>query len=229
MKDLKFDMYQYAYMRNRSATDAIITVVEKVKRAVLHGEKAAAVFFDFTDAFGSVNRNHLLIKLRRDFGITGRLFLHIHSFLQDRLARIKFNDFTGDWLQSLFGTSAGTSLGPLLFIIQIHDVPKDIRPKFADDLVTVATGKDIDEIQASLQSNTDLLFDWSQKEGMTINPDKTKVMVFGAKADEVSIKVKDTLKITSILEFYLINNWSSLCKWTTLSVKPNEQVQRLVL
>jgi len=66
-------------------------------------------------------------------------------------------------------------MGPLLFIIQIHDVSKDIRPKFADDLVTTATGKDIDEIKASLQSNTDLLFDWSQKEAMTINPDKTKV------------------------------------------------------
>ena len=38
MKDLKFDMHQYAYMRNRSATDVIITVVKKVKRAVIHGE-----------------------------------------------------------------------------------------------------------------------------------------------------------------------------------------------
>ena len=28
---------------------------------------------------------------------------------------------------------------------------------------------------------------------MAINPDKTKVMVFGAKADEVCIKVKDSL------------------------------------
>jgi len=193
MKELKFDMDQYAYLRNRSATDAIITVVEKIKRAIIHGDKAGAVFYDFTGAFRSVNRNHLLIKLRHDFGITGRLFLHIHSFLQDRFARIRFSDFTGDWFPSMVGTSAGTSLGPLLFIIQIHDVPKSIRPKFADDLVAIATGSDIGEIEASLQSNTDLLLEWSQEEGMAINPDKTKVMVFGAKADEVCVKVKDTV------------------------------------
>ena len=30
MKEMKFDMDQYTYLRNRSATDAIITVVEKL-------------------------------------------------------------------------------------------------------------------------------------------------------------------------------------------------------
>jgi len=91
----------------------------------------------------------------------------------------------------MFGTSAGTSLGPLLFIIEIHDVPKCIKLKFADDLVAVATGKDIAEIEATLQSNTDLLFDWSQKDGMAINTDKTKVMVFGEFASKLMIQSSD--------------------------------------
>ena len=92
------------------------------------------MFFDFTDAFGTVSRRHLLHKISRDFGISGRLFLHIASCLRDRLARIKMDVDVGDWLQSNYGTSAGTSLGPLLFVIHIHDVPKSIMPKFADDL-----------------------------------------------------------------------------------------------
>jgi len=193
MKDMKFDTDQYAYLRNRSATDAIITVVEKIKRAVINGDKAGAVFYNFTDAFGSVNRNHLLIKLRHHFGITGRLLLHIYSFLHYRFARIKFNDVIGEWLQSLVGTSAGTSLGPLLFIIQIHDVPTCIKPKFADDLVSVAIGNDISDIESLLQSNTDLLLDWARKEHMTINPDKTKVMVFGANGVDVCVKANDVI------------------------------------
>ena len=61
--------------------------------------------------------------------------------------------------------------------------------KYAEYLVAVATQKDIGEIEACLQSNIDLQFDWSQEEGMAINQDKTKVMVFGAKADEVCMKV----------------------------------------
>ena len=130
------DFDQFVYLKNRSATQAVLVVVERIKKAIIQGDKVAAVFCYFSDVFGSVNRNRLLIKLAKDFGITGRLFQNIASFLCDRLARIKYDDSIGDWLLSLSGTSAGTSLGPLLFIVQIYDVPKCIKPKFADDLVT---------------------------------------------------------------------------------------------
>ena len=49
--------------------------------------------------------------------------------------------------------------------------PRALDQNFADDLVAIATGSDIGEIEASLQSNTDLLLEWSQEEGMAINPD----------------------------------------------------------
>jgi len=38
------------------------------------------VFFYFSDAFGSVNRNRLLMKIGRDFKVTGQSFLHIEFF-----------------------------------------------------------------------------------------------------------------------------------------------------
>jgi len=103
-------------------------VVEKNKQSLICGNKAGAIFFDFFDAFGSVNRNRLLYKIANDFGITGKLFLHIQSFLNDRSARIKMCGITGDWIDLVIGTSAETSLGPLLFIVHIHDVPKCIFP-----------------------------------------------------------------------------------------------------
>jgi len=60
LDQLKFDLDQYAYLKNRSTTQALLFLVENITKGILHGEKAAAVFFDFTDAFGSVNRKHLL-------------------------------------------------------------------------------------------------------------------------------------------------------------------------
>ena len=57
-----------------------------------------------------------MYKIGKHFGISGKLFLHIQSFLTDRYARLKITNTEGDWIQSLFGTSAGTLLGPLLFI-----------------------------------------------------------------------------------------------------------------
>ena len=124
LRKVNFDKDQFAYLKNRSSTQAILTLVENIKKGLISGESAGVVFFDFTDAFGSVNRSHLLYKIRNHFGISGYLLQHISSFLENRMARIKIDDKVGDWIESEFGTSAGTRLGPLLFIIHIHDIPK---------------------------------------------------------------------------------------------------------
>ena len=124
LEQVNFDPLQFAYLHDRSCTQALQVLVERVKNSLIAGNIAGVVFFYFSDAFGSVDRNLLLLKLGRDFGITGRLFLHIHSFLSHRFARIRTNGMLGDWIKSLFGTSAGTILGPLLFVSYIHDVPR---------------------------------------------------------------------------------------------------------
>ena len=85
----------------------------------------------------------MLFKLGKDFGITGKLFLHIHSFLSDSVARLKINNVFGQWIESEIGTSAGTSLGPILFIVNVRDVPCSITPKFAvtvTDVYKLVTG-----------------------------------------------------------------------------------------
>jgi len=80
----EFDEGQFAYLKNRSSTQAVLSLVEILKANVLQGRVAGALFFDYTDAFGSVNRSKLLCKLCQDFGITGRLLLYLHNFLSGR-------------------------------------------------------------------------------------------------------------------------------------------------
>ena len=47
------------------------------------GKNAGVVFCDFADASGTVDRKCLLYKIVKNFGITGKMFLHISSFLAD--------------------------------------------------------------------------------------------------------------------------------------------------
>ena len=158
------------------------------------------MFYDFSDAFGSVNRNRLLYKLGKDFGISGNLFLHIQSFLADRYARLKMSNGFGDWILSEFGTSAGTLLGPLLFIANVHDVPQCILPKFADDLVAFSVSSNYNSIKKDLQLATDKLSEWAKTEGMDLNTEKTKVMIFGDRSDCISITLNGT-QIESVDSF----------------------------
>lgn len=117
------------------------------------------------------------------------MFLHIQSFLTDRYARLKISNRDGDWIHSIFGTSAGTLLGPLLFILHMHDVPKCILPKFADDLVAFSVGSDMKDINEKLQQSAEKLQEWAKREGMELNVSKTKLLVFGCHKDNFNIKL----------------------------------------
>ena len=85
---------------------AIVLCFGAIKLAKKSGEKVAVVLFDFTDAFGNVNRIRLLERVRSAFGVKGKLFNHIADFLKSRKARIKVNELVGEWLDSTTGTSA---------------------------------------------------------------------------------------------------------------------------
>ena len=76
-----------------------------------------------------------------------------------------------------------------MFIVDVHDVPHCISPKFADDMVTVAADDDITYVEQKLQQATNDLINWSQNEGMDINVSKTKVMVFGNQTGKIDIKI----------------------------------------
>ena len=62
LKSLGFDP-------ERSGVQALKTLIETVQVARKAQKKVGAVFFDFTDAFGNVDRKILLTKLKQDFGI----------------------------------------------------------------------------------------------------------------------------------------------------------------
>ena len=94
MEGLGFDPNQYAYLTNRSSTGAAMIVAEQIKRGLMNNSDSGVIFFDFSDAFGGVNRKNLLLKINKDFGITGKVFLHLHDFLSNRHTRIKVGDIT---------------------------------------------------------------------------------------------------------------------------------------
>ena len=186
-----FDYDQFAYMEGRSATQAVLTLLENVKRAKKLKKKVGVVFFDFTDAFGNVDRVRLLETIKTSFGIDGKLFNHIADFLKNRKARIKVNDLVGEWLDSTTGTSAGTVLGPILFIIAAEDIPKEINPKFADDTAALAIGDTIEEVRTKLQRLIDEMSEWCRKSGMIMNGTKIKVINFSDKEEPIELKVED--------------------------------------
>ena len=92
------------------------------------------------------------------------------------------------------GTSAGTILGPLLFVIYLHDCPKSIAPKFADDAGGIAVWETNENtnLNEKLQTIVDDMYKWSNEWGMQLNIKKTKVMCFGEQ-EKINVSIEGKL------------------------------------
>ena len=104
-------------------------------------------------------------------------------YLHNRKQRVVVGNTKSSWLEVVSGTTQGTVLGFLLFLIYINDLPKECSEEdeslvmlLADDTKTF---QEIDDDmtqhpanQQALQSRVDRISQWAREWRMEINPSK---------------------------------------------------------
>ena len=114
----------------------------------------------------------LLHKLRY-FGITGRLGLWFFHFLNNIHHYVRMAGGISQRHPILSGVPQGTVLGPLLFLIMIFYIDKDIFPSsklvsFVDDTRVYSCINDIECDQ--LQIDLNFVYDWAHVNNIFIMP-----------------------------------------------------------
>ena len=141
------------------------------------------VFCDVSKAFDRVWHKGLLFKLRQN-GIDGKLLEWLNSYLSQRKQKVCFKScYSG--LKSIFaGVPQGSVLGPLLFLVYINDIAKQLLSLtrlFADDSSLFYAAANIADIAGIIIHDLQLLSNWAKQWLVTFNPLKTEAVLFTLK------------------------------------------------
>ena len=121
--------------------------------------------------------NCLLNKLKY-YGIQGKIYEWLYTWLTQRTQCVVLDGFASNYVKVESGVPQGTVLGPIMFLLYINDISVGISSSlrlFADDCVLYRIIES-DQDQHYLQSDLDLILNWSQIWQMQFNVKKCVTM-----------------------------------------------------
>ena len=214
---------QHGFVRGRSCQTNIMMCLEQWTQMLDDGKSVDVAYFDYSKAFDKVSHRLLKEKLKA-YGFEGRLLAWIEAWLSDRKQRVVVGNAKSTWLEVVSGTTQGTVLGFLLFLLFINDLPKRCSGQneslimlLADDTKTYQEievgGEGQEESHKELQERVDKIAQWARDWRMEINPGKSKIMHLGKENPNLPYYINGT-EITTVttekdIGFWIANDLST--------------------
>jgi len=143
-------------------------------------------FLDLPAAFDTVDRDILLERLSRTFGIQGTALEWFQSYLNDRMEHVLYNGVKFPVRTVLFGVPQGSVLGPLLFLLYTADLEIIARRfgvevhLYADDsqMYVFSRPHATEPADKRLLHCLDEIARWMQSNRLSLNPSKTHALCY---------------------------------------------------
>ena len=117
-----FPTHQSAYRKQHSCETTMIKVIDDIQTLISQKKMVMLVLLDLSSAFDTIDQDILLFKLQNHYGISGTALNWIKTYLKGRTFSVRIENINGKKCLLIYGVPQGTILGPLLFVIYIHDI-----------------------------------------------------------------------------------------------------------
>ena len=177
---------QSGFRPNHSTATCLTEICDYLYENFDRGKFVGAAFLDLRKAFDVIPHDILILKLSY-FGITDIELTWFKSYLTDRKQCVLYKGETSDFLPVRTGVPQGSILGPLLFCMFMNNMSNlklsygTKNSLYASDTAVFYSDFDVKIVQKKLQLDMNKLSKWFSDNGMIVNSDKTKVMLFSSR------------------------------------------------
>ena len=183
--DLVYNFHS-AFRPNHSTETALIKLTNELLFNMDNDMVTGLTFVDFRNAFDVINHEFLLKKLSI-YGVNDLSLKWFRSYLTGRKQYVRINGCCSTIKQLLQGVPQGSILGPILFLLFVNDMPSSICDStldiYADDrtLSKSSNWENVPHLVDALNQDLNRLDEWSARNKMFINTEKTKSMLVTGK------------------------------------------------
>lgn len=171
--------HQFGFRSHHSTIDQVHRITDVIEKSLENKKVCSAVFLDVAEAFDRVWHKGLLHKLK---SILPRQFYKLlKSYLTNRHFRVKSEDSYSDLMLIKAGVPQGSVLGPILYLLYMHDVPTSstsTTATFADDTGYLAVEETVEDSTNELQSILNKFVTWTKTWRIKLNESKSTHIVF---------------------------------------------------
>jgi len=175
--------HQYGFQRNKQTEHNLTHLLSFVSNSINNNEYCMGIFLDVKKAFDCVPHNILFNKLEK-MGIRGNMLNWFRSYLAKRTQKCDVNGSLSDEGEIDIGVLQGSTLGPILFLCYVNDLPNStdmISLLFADDTACLISDTNITRLYDKANLELQKLACWFKANKLSVNVKKTKYIVFHTK------------------------------------------------
>jgi hypothetical protein len=187
---------QHGFQKGKSTKTAIVSLVERLIDIIDSGDKAAAIFIDLSKAFDCVNHRTLL-EILQTVGVRGVELKWFESYLIGRNQCVELTRLNGKNMEKIksqkieveAGVPQGSILGPLLFLLYVNHLPKELRQDrallFADDTSLIFNNSSLDNLEMNAYIGVQSIVQFLNQRQLTINSKKCQYLQFKSKYNSI--------------------------------------------